>query len=306
MGDNEKDDLRIEHKIEDNFENNADETEEKNGHHFNQKEDVCEDVEAQVRDDVKDSDNTDDAFDDNDDDNDDDDKVDGDGCWITPQNVAEIEAQFSKIALDTKDDEGTKDDSLVVACATSDYSIQNVLLQIGLKVVSINDGLLIRQTKQFVLRCYACSKINNEVGRKFCKYCGNLNTLKRVAVTINENGEKVIKINFKRPINKRGSIHSIPRPKGGKHADDPVLAEDQRIPQHKASKMALTEKKIFNVKSILCSPEYSSLLSPFAINDVYTQSSKFRLTQKAVSLNSRRNPNEVRPPTGNRKKKKHK
>ena len=34
---------------------------------------------------------------------------------------------------------------------------QNVLIQMGLNVISV-DGMLIRQAKSFVLRCYACFK----------------------------------------------------------------------------------------------------------------------------------------------------
>ena len=37
------------------------------------------------------------------------------------------------------------------------FSLQNVLIQMGLNVVSV-DGMLIKRAKSFVLRCHACFK----------------------------------------------------------------------------------------------------------------------------------------------------
>ena len=45
-----------------------------------------------------------------------------------------------------------------VACLTTDFSMQNVLMQLGLKVLSV-DGLLVKSVKQFVLRCMACYQV---------------------------------------------------------------------------------------------------------------------------------------------------
>ena len=44
------------------------------------------------------------------------------------------------------------------ACMTTDFSMQNVMMQMGLSVVSV-DGMLIRAAKQWVLRCMACFKV---------------------------------------------------------------------------------------------------------------------------------------------------
>jgi len=44
------------------------------------------------------------------------------------------------------------------ACVTTDFSMQNVMMQMGLSVVSV-DGMLIRAAKQWVLRCMACFKV---------------------------------------------------------------------------------------------------------------------------------------------------
>ena len=49
-------------------------------------------------------------------------------------------------------------DKARVACMTTDFSMQNVLMQLGLKVLSV-DGLLVKSVKQFVLRCMACYQV---------------------------------------------------------------------------------------------------------------------------------------------------
>ena len=46
-----------------------------------------------------------------------------------------------------------------VACLTTDFSMQNVLMQMGLKVMSV-DGLLVKAIRQFVLRCMACYQVH--------------------------------------------------------------------------------------------------------------------------------------------------
>lgn len=39
-----------------------------------------------------------------------------------------------------------------------------------------------------MLKCHACSKVTTEIGRIFCPTCGNGGTLRKVAVTVSENG----------------------------------------------------------------------------------------------------------------------
>ena len=52
---------------------------------------------------------------------------------------------------------GPTQPSIKTACVTTDFSMQNVMMQMGLSVISV-DGLLIRAAKQWVLRCMACFK----------------------------------------------------------------------------------------------------------------------------------------------------
>lgn len=225
---------------------------------------------------------------------DNDEKVDDNDGWITSDNIEEVKRQLSGIKIE---DEAQED--VYVACITGDFAVQNVLMQIGLKVVNIKDGLCIKETKQFVLRCHACFKINPTKNEKpFCKFCGNFKTLKRVAVTVKDDGSKIIHINYKKPINIRGTKYSLPLPKGGKHTVNPVLVADQPLPQQRKSKMSIEEKRQLSVDKILNDPDYIARQNPFALNDVYSRSSKFR-TNYRIS----RNPNETKKPTGNRKKK---
>lgn len=70
-----------------------------------------------------------------------------------------------------------------------------------------------RLTKQlsfvsrWVLRCHACYTVTAEIGRIFCPKCGNGGTLRKVAVTVGENG---IVLAARRPrITLRGTKVSI-------------------------------------------------------------------------------------------------
>lgn len=41
---------------------------------------------------------------------------------------------------------------------------------------------------RWILKCHACYTVTGEIGRIFCPKCGNGGTLRKVAVTVNENG----------------------------------------------------------------------------------------------------------------------
>ncbi|PRQ15966.1 putative ribonuclease Nob1, ribonuclease, PIN domain-containing protein [Rosa chinensis] len=116
-----------------------------------------------------------------------------------------------------------------VACITSDFAMQNVILQMGLRLLAPG-GMQIRQLKRWILKCHACNTLTNEIGRMFCPKCGNGGTLCKVAVTVGENG---ITLAARKPrIPKRGTRYSLPLPQGGRNAitKNPVLREDQ-LPQ---------------------------------------------------------------------------
>ncbi|KAJ4849342.1 hypothetical protein Tsubulata_010253 [Turnera subulata] len=116
-----------------------------------------------------------------------------------------------------------------VACVTSDFAMQNVLLQMGLRLLAPG-GIQIRQLQRWVLKCHACYTVTAEIGRIFCPKCGNGGTLRKVAVTVGENG---ITLAAHRPrISLRGTKFSLPLPQGGRDAitKNVILREDQ-LPQ---------------------------------------------------------------------------
>lgn len=94
------------------------------------------------------------------------------GGWITPSNIGQVK-------MDSADWTAAAD--VTVGCVTTDFAMQvrrvarssseaslpvlmgrsavfqNVLIQIGLHVLSLN-GMLIKQARNYTLRCHACFK----------------------------------------------------------------------------------------------------------------------------------------------------
>lgn len=89
---------------------------------------------------------------------------DGEGEWITPQNVGVHKSRALDLLPDdeTQGKKGRKrkqDDmkEIGAGCMTADFAMQNVLLQMGLDLVSV-DGKRIQKVRNYVLRCHACFK----------------------------------------------------------------------------------------------------------------------------------------------------
>jgi len=114
-------------------------------------------------------------------------------------------------------------------------------------------------------------------------------------VSYDEEGSRNIHINFKRPINIRGTRYSLPMPRGGKHSVNPVLVEDQPIPDNRPPKMALQKIDVL-------SEDYTALSSPFVVNDLYSRAAYLGIRANK-SKNQKKNPNEWSKRTGNRKAK---
>ncbi|KAG5684977.1 hypothetical protein PVAND_014181 [Polypedilum vanderplanki] len=186
---------------------------------------------------------------------------DDDEGWITPNNISNVKKNFSGNVLEEKDVE--------VACITTDFAMQNVLKQMNLNVTSL-DGRIIKHVKTFILRCYTCYKTTPDPTKIFCPKCGH-KTLKRVSVSINEKGEQVIHLNPKKQITTKFKNQSLPKPKGGKHACNPLLFADQIIPQQRVSKKAL-------LKTDALDDNYTAGYSPFVIRDLDSRSAKLRCT----------------------------
>uniref|UniRef100_A0A1A8DKU1 RNA-binding protein NOB1 n=1 Tax=Nothobranchius kadleci TaxID=1051664 RepID=A0A1A8DKU1_NOTKA len=206
-----------------------------------------------------------------------DDEDDG-GGWITPGNIKQVK-------MDSAD--WTVPADVTVGCLTTDFAMQNVLIQMGLHVLSVN-GMVIKQTRNYILRCHACFKTTSNMNKVFCPHCGN-QTLKKVAVSVSNDGN--IQMHFSRNpkvLNPRGLRHSLPLPHGGKHANNPHLVEDQRFPQQRLSRKARQKTDVLD-------PDYVAGSSPFCQNDVYSRAANLHIRDEQCGGGRRRtNPNATR------------
>ncbi|XP_046466111.1 RNA-binding protein NOB1 [Neodiprion pinetum] len=203
---------------------------------------------------------------------------DNDEGWITPRNIVKVKKDMD---ADIQEEKPAK-----VACLTTDFAMQNVLKQIGLQVVSL-DGRVIKQLRTFILRCYTCFKTTSIMTKEFCPNCGN-KTLKKVAVSLDENGKQQIHINHKRPLTARGKKFSLPTPQGGKHANNPILFEDQPRPDQRPSRLARTRNDPLN-------DDYVAGYSPFVMRDINSKSAILGIRSGTdIKHWMRKNPNQAR------------
>ncbi|VDM66043.1 unnamed protein product [Strongylus vulgaris] len=193
--------------------------------------------------------------------------------WITEDNLSKALKKMGAVEVE---------EGVTVGCLTTDFALQNVLLSMHLGLVSLN-GYRIKKLKSFVLRCRACFKTTPIMTKEFCPACGN-KMLHKCAVSVNEDGEQVLHINWQRLANKRGLKHSLPAPKGGKHAITEKLFEDQRMPQNRMAKLR--------------ADPFAD--SPFELHDVTSRSAMLGIRTMNNRQKQRRNPNEAR--AGGRRK----
>lgn len=179
---------------------------------------------------------------------------DGEGEWVTSDTITRQKQKDLGLVTDeamtamrggkTQRQRKRGPQRMTIAAMTADYAVQNVLLQMGLSLVS-TEGYKISKVRSWVLRCHGCFKITKDSERKFCPHCGG-NTLIRTSVTSAAPGSKDAAVNstpglqvhLKRNFQyrNRGTIYSLPMPKPGsssalkdpkhRHAV-PVLREDQ-------------------------------------------------------------------------------
>ncbi|XP_011191094.2 RNA-binding protein NOB1 [Zeugodacus cucurbitae] len=181
------------------------------------------------------------------------------GGWITPHNIKKVKKSLEgKVESDVVP---------VVACMSTDYALQNVLKQMNLQICAL-DGRVIKHLRTYILRCYACFKTTSIMTKVFCPNCGN-KTLKRVAVSLDENGKQVIHINTRRPLTSKYKNQSLPRFQGGKHSRNPILFEDQPIPRQMPSRVAKTKTNALD-------EDYIAGFSPFVMRDVDSKSAMLR------------------------------
>lgn len=122
------------------------------------------------------------------------------------------------------------------ACATTDFAMQNVILQMNLELLSV-DGVKVRKLKSFVTRCGACYKIytsNERSGplgkRLFCDKCGS-DMLQRIAASVDsKTGRLRLHLSKRYKHNLRGTKFSLPKPgTGDRFKGDLLLREDQLL-----------------------------------------------------------------------------
>ncbi|XP_012274876.1 RNA-binding protein NOB1 isoform X2 [Orussus abietinus] len=204
------------------------------------------------------------------------DDVGTDHGWITSSNIAHVKKQMNSDILEEK--------PAKVACMTTDFAMQNVLMQIGLNIAAL-DGRVIKNMRTFILRCISCFKTTSIMTKVFCPNCGH-DTLKKVAVSLDDKGNQQIHINARKPLSRKGRRFSLPTPQGGKHACNPILFEDQRIPDQRPSRLARTKTDALN-------DDYIAGYSPFVMRDTNSRSAILGIRSRREAKHwMRKNPNE--------------
>ena len=160
---------------------------------------------------------------------------DSDGGWITPSNLKKHQEKDSSGSTESTQ---SAQSVLQVATLTTDFAMQNVLLQINLNLISPTMQR-VKHLKTYILRCHACFCTTKEMSKQFCPRCGSP-TLTRVACSTTSNGEFKLHLKKNMQWNTRGDRFSIPKPVhgsangrvqgGGKGhwGNDLILAEDQK------------------------------------------------------------------------------
>ncbi|KAJ8600219.1 hypothetical protein CTAYLR_001938 [Chrysophaeum taylorii] len=142
------------------------------------------------------------------------------------------------------------------ACATSDFAMQNVLVQMGLRLVSV-DGRRIERTRRFVVRCAACFALETkDLERLFCGRCGS-DALRKVGVAA-DGTVRPPRVSTRRC---QGTKFALPKPKAyrapkssvDRFQGDLLLREDQlfsgiwrqKHDRHKAHHKAVAKTSVF-------------------------------------------------------------
>ncbi|CAD8107250.1 unnamed protein product [Paramecium primaurelia] len=126
---------------------------------------------------------------------------DNDEEWINNTNINE---KLNEIQINPQ-----QANQIGVALLTTDFAMQNVLLQMGVPVLS-TEGYMIKSARRFILECHICKTLVRDSTRLFCTNCGN-NSLLKVSCSLESDGTIILyrKKNFK--VNLRGTQYSIPQ-----------------------------------------------------------------------------------------------
>lgn len=152
----------------------------------------------------------------------DDDESDSEGEWVTVSNIQKYKMGLGGMAGAEENRPGP---DVRVACVTADYSVQNVLLQIGLRPLTF-DGYMVKTVKLWGLICRGCFHFSRDTTKIFCPKCGH-STVDRVPITVDLDGKVQVHDNRRRK-NLKGTIYSIPKPTGGR-VRGPIFAADELL-----------------------------------------------------------------------------
>lgn len=165
-----------------------------------------------------------------------DDGNDSDGEWITPENIDHLkssgQSEWSTEGVIVKSKKTAaknpkKISELVrIACITSDFAMQNVLLQMCLELYT-PDGCRVKNVKNWLLRCHACYTTTRDMEARFCPKCGGP-TLIRTSYMIDEMGACHMFLRSDFQYNLRGTKFNLPKSKGGRQGASLILREDQK------------------------------------------------------------------------------
>lgn len=200
--------------------------------------------------------------------------------WINQQNLEQ------HLAKDAGEDANTAEDEQRVGCVTSDFAMQNTMLQMGLKLISVDGRRTIKRIKHFALRCQSCGLVTTELERKWCDKCGNA-CMHRVAFKVSKDGVARAFLNPRKKAPVRGTKYPIPMPRGGRHNTDLILREDQIDPM--MQRRLQKQRDRLNV----------DVLDP---GNFYNAGARFNPNNRPLVIGyGRRNPNENRSTSRSKK-----
>lgn len=214
--------------------------------------------------------------------------------WVSPSNLAVVRARgfaidgvpisAAAVAAGSSSHAADTNSSKVgasVACITTDFSMQNIIIQMGMNVLSV-DGMLIEKVKQWVLRCMACYQVHYDMDRLFCCRCGN-NHMSRVSCSIDsKTGNFKLHLKKNYTVNTRGIKYNIPKPgQQGRFEGELLLREDQLL------------SGIWKQKTVKIRKDVRSQFGEDISSDVGLHINKHS-SSIMVGLGTRKNPNAMK------------
>lgn len=216
---------------------------------------------------------------------------DGEGIWITEENVDfQLDGSWGSLKED-HEKLLARSNLSCVACITTDFGMQNVMAQMGLRLLAV-DGRTMFRIRHWALGCFGCGQVTNDMSKEFCPSCGG-HTLIRVGVSCDSKKGKISYHWNKEKTNtsRRGVKYSIPKPTGGRSGNKIILREDELLAERSKFGRSNRQKhsaEDWNEKSV----EFGTVA--WGLKESKRSAVKYG--------HSRRNPNEVVKGTGNRKK----